>query len=230
MKTSSFVTCGGLAARNQGDRPNFLGGGVRRHFIPSVTPHLAMQSAFVTAYTPYQPEVSQGLLQATFEYQTMMSELAGLPVSNASMYDGATAVAEAALLAVRATRRERVIVARGVHPETLEVVTTYLRPLSVEVTLLELDGLTSTIPEADAGIAGIIVQNPNYLGYLEPVADLAAVAREAGGALHRGGRPGQLGAPRAAGGTRGGRCGWGGSDARQPGELRWSGVRLHGCV
>ncbi|MDE0527092.1 MAG: aminomethyl-transferring glycine dehydrogenase subunit GcvPA [Truepera sp.] len=171
----------GLAARNQGDRPNFLGGGVRRHFIPSVTPHLAMQSAFVTAYTPYQPEVSQGLLQATFEYQTMMSELAGLPVSNASMYDGATAVAEAALLAVRATRRERVIVSRGVHPETLEVVTTYLRPLGVEVTLLELDGLTSTIPEADEGIAGIIVQNPNYLGYLEPVADLAAVACEAGG-------------------------------------------------
>src|SRR5690554_7999717 len=117
-----------LAAKNRSAGADFLGGGVRRHFMPSVTSHLAMQSEFVTAYTPYQPEVSQGILQATFEYQTMMCELTGLDVSNASMYDGASAAAEAALLAVRHTRRERVIVSRGVHPETREVIATYLRP------------------------------------------------------------------------------------------------------
>ncbi|MDQ3398099.1 MAG: aminomethyl-transferring glycine dehydrogenase, partial [Deinococcota bacterium] len=132
-----------LAAKNSAAGPSFLGGGVRRHFIPSVTPHLAMQSEFVTAYTPYQPEVAQGLLQATFEFQTMMAELTGLAVSNASMYDGASSVAEAALLAMRQTGRRKVLVSRGLHPESLEVLRTYLQALEGEIDELSLEGVVT---------------------------------------------------------------------------------------
>lgn len=168
-----------LAAKNKLPQANFLGGGPRQHFIPSVTSHLAMQSEFVTAYTPYQPEVSQGILQATFEYQTMMSELTGLPVSNASMYDGASAVAEAALLAVRHSGRRKVLVSQGVHPESRAVLTTYARPLGVEVVEVPLDDLTTT--EADlTDAACLIVQNPNFLGYLEAMPAHADAAHEAG--------------------------------------------------
>ncbi len=172
-----------LAAKNDTTGPDFLGGGMRRHFTPSVTSHLAMQSEFVTAYTPYQPEVAQGILQATFEYQTMMSELTGLPVSNASMYDGATAVAEAALLAVRQTGRERVVVSRGVHPETREVLATYLAPLGIEIRTLDLDPLTTPVPGEDqlADSACLIAQQPNHLGYLEPMPALSDAAHAAGG-------------------------------------------------
>ena len=169
-----------LAAKNRNRGPNFLGAGARRHFIPSVTPHLAFQAEFVTAYTPYQAEVAQGLLQATFEYQTMMAELTGLPVSNASMYDGASSAAEAALLAVRATRRDKVWVSQGVHPETLEVIRTYLWPLGLEVEEIPLEGLTTQVRPVPDDVAGVLVQNPNHLGYLEPIRELAAAAHEAG--------------------------------------------------
>jgi glycine dehydrogenase subunit 1 len=161
-----------------------IGGGLRRHFTPSVVQHLAMQSEFVTAYTPYQPEVSQGILQATFEYQTMMSELTGLPISNASMYDGASAVAEAALLAVRHTGRDRVLVSTGVHPETREVLATYLGPLGVEVESVGLgEDLTSGVPVVGQDIAAVLVQQPNYLGYLEPMDALTEAAHAAGALL-----------------------------------------------
>lgn len=170
-----------LAGRDQQRVPTFLGGGVRQHFIPSVTPALAMQSEFVTAYTPYQPEVAQGVLQSTFEFQTMMSELTGLPISNASMYDGASAVAEAALLAVRQTRRETVLVSRGVHPETREVLQTYLWPLGIELEVLDLHAdLTSQVPTVNEQVAAVIVQNPNHLGYLEAMPAMAAAAHAAG--------------------------------------------------
>ncbi len=172
----------GLAAKNKAPKATFLGGGLRQHFIPSVTPHLAMQGEFVTAYTPYQPEVSQGMLQATFEYQTMMSELTGLPVSNASMYDGASAVAEAALLAVRQTGRRKVVVSAGVHPESREVLATYVRPQGIEVCEVALEELTTPDPDGAAieGAACLIVQNPNFLGYLEAMPILAAAAHAAG--------------------------------------------------
>jgi len=169
-----------LAEKNSTRGPDFLGGGIRRHFIPSVTPHLALQSEFVTAYTPYQPEVSQGILQATFEYQTMMCELTGLDVSNASMYDGASATAEAALLAVRHTGRDRVVVSRGVHPETRAVIETYLRPLGVSIDVAELSPLTTAGLDLSDDVAGVIVQQPNFLGYLEEMRRLTDEAHAAG--------------------------------------------------
>lgn len=169
----------GLAARNE-PPSSLLGGGARSHFIPTVTPHLALQSEFVTSYTPYQPEVAQGILQATFEYQTIMAELTALDVSNASMYDGATAAAEAALLAVRHTDRERVAVSLGVHPETREVLATYLAPLGVELVTLPLEDLTTATPTELEGVACVIAQQPNFLGYLERMPDLAAAAHGAG--------------------------------------------------
>jgi glycine dehydrogenase subunit 1 len=169
-----------LAARDDTRSPSFLGGGARRHFLPSVVRQLAMQSEFVTAYTPYQPEVAQGVLQATFEYQTIMSELTGLPVSNASMYDGASSVAEAALLAMRATRRERVVVSRGVHPHAREVLATYLSPLDVRVDVVDLADLRTPRPDDLTDAAALIVQNPNHLGRIEPMRDLARAAHDAG--------------------------------------------------
>lgn len=170
-----------LAARTDARSPSFLGGGVRAHFTPSVTKHLAMQSEFVTAYTPYQAEVAQGVLQTTFEFQTMMSELTGLPVSNASMYDGASAVAEAALLALRATKRRRVVVSRGVHPQAREVLATYLAPLDVTLDVVDLDGDHATpVPTDLSDAAAWIVQSPNHLGTVEPFPPHVRAAHEAG--------------------------------------------------
>jgi glycine dehydrogenase subunit 1 len=169
-----------LATKNDTTGPQFLGGGIRQHFIPSVTPHLAMQSEFVTAYTPYQPEVSQGILQATFEYQTMMTELTSLPVSNASMYDGASAVAEAALLAMRHTRRSRVLVSQGVHPETREVLQTYLQAVDADIEEVALQDLLTPDVTVSEDMACVIVQNPNFLGYLEEMPALAEKAHVAG--------------------------------------------------
>lgn len=169
-----------LAARNR-PASGFIGGGARKHFIPSVTHHLAMQSEFVTAYTPYQPEVAQGILQATFEYQTMISELTGLPVANASMYDGASAAAEAALLAVRQTGRRHVTLSLGVDPQTREVVRTYLQAMDVEVAVLGLAGsVTDPAAALEPETACLIAQQPNCLGYLEDMKGLAVRARDVG--------------------------------------------------
>lgn len=172
-----------LAAKNRPEGPNFLGGGARRHFTPSVTAHLAMQSEFVTAYTPYQPEVAQGILQATFEYQTIMAELTGLPVSNASMYDGASAVAEGVLLAMRQTGRDRVLVSRGVHPETRAVIATYLAALDLELELVDLDPYTTPAPGVTDDVACVVAQQPNYLGYVEDMPALVDAAHAVGALL-----------------------------------------------
>ncbi len=169
-----------LAKKNTVSGPNFLGGGAQRHFIPAVTPHLSMQSEFVTAYTPYQAEVAQGILQATFEYQTLMSELTALPISNASMYDGASSVAEAALLAMRATRRNKVVVSQGVHPETREVLATYLQAFETSLVELPLQDLVTPEVAVTGDTACVIVQNPNFLGSLEPMLALAQAAHNAG--------------------------------------------------
>lgn len=173
-----------LAGRNRSCGPDlvcFAGGGAYDHEIPSVVPRLAFRSEFVTAYTPYQPEVSQGVLQALFEYQTMLTRLAGVEIANASLYDGATACVEAVNLAVAAARNSRVVVSTGVHPTWRAALSTYAAGTGhdlVEVTLT--DGLT-VWPEGERAGA-LLVQYPNHLGCLEDL-DAARAAADAAGAL-----------------------------------------------
>ncbi len=169
-----------LAAKNNSSGANFLGGGMARHFQPSAVDALTFQSAFVTAYTPYQAEVAQGELQAMFEYQSMIVELTGLDVSNSSLYDGATAVAEAALLALRQTNRNKILISRGVHPESRETLQTFLECVDAKLSTLELDGTRTPISSIEADIGAVIVQSPNFLGSLEDMAALAKTAHEAG--------------------------------------------------
>ena len=164
------------------ERVSFQGGGIYDHWIPAAVETLAGRSEFVTAYTPYQPEVSQGTLTAIFEFQSLMAELTGCDVANASMYDGATATVEAALLARRQTRRRRVVVAGMVHPHTLAVLRTYLDP--AEVTHVE-DPSGLAVPAGLKAVLGVdaacvIYQQPNFLGLVEDPVALNALAHEAG--------------------------------------------------
>ena len=161
---------------------SFLGGGIYEHWIPSAVDALAGRSEFLTAYTPYQPEVAQGTLTAIFEFQSMMTELTGCDVANASMYDGATATAEAALLARRQTGRRRVVVAGMLHPHTLAVLRTYLDPAEV-VTVEGRDGLAPAAAVQDAlgsDAACLVYQQPNFFGLVEDAAALHEVAHAAG--------------------------------------------------
>lgn len=155
---------------------SFLGAGVYQHHIPSVVQHVISRSEFYTAYTPYQPELSQGELQAMFEFQTMICELTGMDVANSSMYDGATAVAEAANLAVSGTRRNKIVISQAVHPETREIVQTYAKGLGWTVTEVStVEGrtdLTALEKSVDGKTAAVIVQSPNFFGAIE---DLAAI-------------------------------------------------------
>ncbi|TAH35802.1 MAG: aminomethyl-transferring glycine dehydrogenase subunit GcvPA [Planctomycetota bacterium] len=162
-------------------RPCFLGGGVYDHAWPALVDHLMQRSEFLTAYTPYQPECSQGTLQWIFEFQSMIAELCGLEVANASMYDGASAAAEAALMAVGATGRRRIVVSAGVHPHTREALRTYGRHQDLEMVEAPLrDGLTSWEGLVGADTAAVLVQQPNFLGLVEALDRPAALARDSG--------------------------------------------------
>ena len=179
----------GLLALNVGGdrRPCFLGGGAYDHFIPAVVDQLASRGEFYTAYTPYQPEASQGTLQATFEYQTLITQLTGMDVSNASLYDGGSAVAEAVLMALAITGKQgRVVVVGTVHPEYRQILATYLDNLTPElVTVPTLNGRVDLDALADAvtdDTAAVVIQHPNFFGRLEEVEKLVAIARR-GGAL-----------------------------------------------
>lgn len=174
-----------LAARNDDAQALrwFLGAGTYPHFVPAVVDAVASRSEFYTAYTPYQPEFSQGTLQAIFEWQTMMSALTGMDVSNASMYDGASATAEAALMALRVTRRHKVAVGAGLHPHYRQVLETYLDGLDAEVVTLPraADGRTAAPGDAlDDATACLIVQQPGFLGSVEDLERLSAAARACG--------------------------------------------------
>jgi glycine dehydrogenase subunit 1 len=182
----------GLAAKNRVDVVSFLGAGVQAHHSPPVVDQLLLRGEWYTAYTPYQPEVSQGTLQSIYEYASLIAELYGLDVVSASHYDGAAATAEAALMACRATGRERVLVSRGVHPQYRETATTYFSGAGLELVDVPLvafgpdagttdrDALRRLV-EAGPPLAGLVAAQPNVLGLLEPMAELASIAHDAGG-------------------------------------------------
>ncbi|HHS12431.1 MAG TPA: aminomethyl-transferring glycine dehydrogenase subunit GcvPA [bacterium] len=176
-----------LAAKNEhgGTHTCFLGGGAYDHFIPAAVGHVTSRSEFYTAYTPYQPEVSQGNLQAIYEYQTMIANLTGMDVANASMYDGASSLAEAALLAHTQTRRPEILVSKAVHPFYRETVKTYCMRSGVEVREIDIQN-GGTDPDSLRGAlsdqtAGVLVQHPNFFGCLEEVESMEKIVHEAGG-------------------------------------------------
>jgi glycine dehydrogenase subunit 1 len=176
-----------LAMQNHGtsEYVSFLGAGAYDHFIPSAIRAITSRSEFYTAYTPYQAEVSQGTLQAVYEYQSLMCRLYGMDVANASMYDGATALGEAALMAVSITGRSRVVVAGKIHPYSYEVLTTYLEAggqrAVVQNTLDNGAGSVETLrSKVTPDTAAVIVQQPNFYGCLEDVEQIGEIARKNG--------------------------------------------------
>ncbi|MBI5236418.1 MAG: aminomethyl-transferring glycine dehydrogenase subunit GcvPA [Deltaproteobacteria bacterium] len=180
-----------MAAKNspvgQGGLSSFLGAGAYNHYVPSTVEHLAGRSEFYTAYTPYQPEISQGTLMAMFEYQTLVCQMTSMDVANASLYDGASATAEAVLMARRVTGRGRVALSGALHPEYQRTIKTYLKSASEDITeaLFCTEAGTTLVEAADAAMgdepACLVVQHPNFFGCLEDVSALAeAVHRKKG--------------------------------------------------
>jgi glycine dehydrogenase subunit 1 len=173
-----------LAERNvpAGATAFFLGAGAYRHHVPASVDHLIQRGEFLTAYTPYQPEIAQGTLQALYEFQTQVAMLLGCEIANASMYDGSTACAEAALMAARATRRRRVIVSGGVHPHYVEATRTLCEAQGVEIVALApaIDDEAAVLAHLDASVAGVLVQSPNVFGTISDLAPIAAAAQAAG--------------------------------------------------
>ncbi|HLM56529.1 MAG TPA: aminomethyl-transferring glycine dehydrogenase subunit GcvPA [Pyrinomonadaceae bacterium] len=177
-----------LASRNSAARrPSFLGAGAYLHYAPTVIDSLIQRSEFFTAYTPYQPEISQGTLQAIFEFQTLVCQLTGMDVANASMYDGSTAMAEAVLMAERVTRRRRVLVSSAVHPEYLHVAQTYVAHAGIELESVRFDEATGRTTLDGAGldqtVAAVVVQSPNFYGCVEDVRAFADAVHAAGAML-----------------------------------------------
>ena len=173
------------ARRNQTDTKSFLGAGVYPHHIPVVVDALISRSEFFTSYTPYQAEIAQGTLQAIFEFQTYITQLTGMDVANASLYDGSTALAEAVLMAHRIRQRSRFLIARSVHPEYRQVIDTYAKRLGVRFDTIDfsdsgqidMDMLESAL---DSDVAGVIVQSPNFFGGIEDVGAVSELAHRHG--------------------------------------------------
>jgi glycine dehydrogenase subunit 1 len=182
METAAQLTR--LAAKNRTDYISFLGGGYYDHYIPAAVNTISSRSEFFTAYTPYQPEASQGTLRAIFEYQTMVASITDLDFANASLYDGGTALYEAIALAVRATNRTRIVVDGGINPLFLRIIKTYVLNLEVEIIEAELSGLHSDKDKIfsllDESVAAVVAQNPNFFGIVQDYEDLFAFARAKG--------------------------------------------------
>jgi len=175
-----------LAQRNvcTEDETTFLGAGMYDHYVPAIVDMLMSRSEFLTPYTPYQPEVSQGGLQVMFEYQTAISELTGLPISNASLYEGPSAVGAAAYLAKLSNKRPRVLVSRGVHPDSRETLRTLavgygttVQEIALDDAVTDLNALSDALSD---DVSAVILQQPNFLGAIEDVAALSAAAHEHG--------------------------------------------------
>jgi glycine dehydrogenase subunit 1 len=185
-ETEVYDRLSALAARNAHAEAevSFLGAGMYDHYVPAIVDAITSRSEFLTPYTPYQPEISQGGLQAMFEFQTAMSELTGLPVSNAALYEGPSSVASAAYLAMGATDRTKFVASRGVHPHSRESLVTYGAGYGSELVEVPLaDGVTDAAALADAiddQTAAVFLQQPNFLGAVEDVEALAEKAKENG--------------------------------------------------
>ena len=181
----------GLAARNRTDLASFLGAGVYRHWTPPAVDQLLLRGEWYTAYTPYQPEISQGTLQSIYEYESLLAELVDLDVVSASHYDGAAATAEAALMTCRATRRDRILISRGVHPHYRATTATYFHGgLELDEVPLVADGpdagttdlevLERMLADRERPVAGVIAAQPDFLGLLEPMPEIARLTHAAG--------------------------------------------------
>jgi glycine dehydrogenase subunit 1 len=177
-----------FAESNATGYASFLGAGVYRHYRPVIIDSLVQRGEFLTSYTPYQPEISQGTLQAMFEFQTMICELTGMEIANASMYDGSTGAAEAIMMAVRVTGRDGAVIARTVHPEYREVISTYAQHQEIPVTevayasngRVDLAALDAAVT---SDTACVLIQSPNFFGTIEDVAAIAEIAHKKGALL-----------------------------------------------
>ncbi len=188
-ETEVYDRLSALAARNvhAEAEASFLGAGMYDHYVPAIVDAITSRSEFLTPYTPYQPEISQGGLQVMFEFQTAMSELTGLPVSNAALYEGPSAVASAAYLAIGATGRRKLVASRALHPHSRESLVTYGAGYGTELGEVPLDGgVTDAAALAEAiddETAAVFLQQPNFLGAVEDIEALAAAAKERGALL-----------------------------------------------
>ncbi len=178
-----------MGARNAGaGRISFMGGGAYSHYIPTIVDHILSRSEFFTAYTPYQPEISQGTLQVIFEFQTLVCQLTAMDLANASMYDGSTALAEAVLMAERVTKRSKAVASTATHPQYLEVINTYVQHAGIHLELVPFDEKTGQSWQALAGAiddetAALVVQSPNFFGCIEDLSALADAAHAKGALL-----------------------------------------------
>lgn len=172
MQTVKKVTS--LAKKNNIDVINFLGAGVYNHFIPAAVAQVAQRFEFLTAYTPYQPEISQGTLQIMYEYQSMICNLTGMDVANASVYDGGSACAEAILMASRVTKREKVLVSSAINPQYKEIITTYTNAIGIDIDWIESNNFETNFSKIEEKIksgeyACVLIQTPNFYGSIESI-------------------------------------------------------------